>query len=424
MREKIISVKSKGMDFIKHPLFTGSAIMIFGTNIANFLAYLYHLILGRMLGPASYSELAATLAALGLFSTAFVFVGMVVVKFVASTPDKEKGILYKWLMRKSLKFGIIGVIILFIFSPLISNFMHLPLKTAFLLGPILFFFLFSFLFRSFLQGLLKFASSVSLTFIDIASRLVFGIIFVYFGLRAFGGVLGIFLGAFLSFLIGYFLLRELRNDTLRKKFNQGKEVLTYAYPIIIASVANNSFISSDVILTKHYFDAHTAGIYASLSTLGKIIFYGTAPVASVMFPLISKKYSEGKNYKSILVLSLILTACISSAVLGIYLFFPELMVKILFGNKFLEGATDLFWFGLFMVFYTLANVLVSFYLSINKTKIVTFPVIFAIFQIAGILLYHSSILSVVRVSVLSSALLLAALLIYFTYERKNKNKSF
>ena len=71
MRKKISNFKFQISNYVKHPLFSGSAVMIVGTNFANFLAYLYHLVLARMLGPSAYSDLAAALAALSLFFNGF-----------------------------------------------------------------------------------------------------------------------------------------------------------------------------------------------------------------------------------------------------------------------------------------------------------------------------------------------------------------
>ena len=375
-----------------------------------------------MLGPSSYSELAATLAALGLFSTMFVFFGLVVVKFAASTKESEKEAFFKWLLGKSFLVGGTGILLLTLISPFISEFLNLPLKISLLIGPTLYLLLYSILFRSFLQGLLKFGKSVSLTVIDISSRLIFGVLFVSLGFSSFGGVLGITIGGLLSLLVGYYYLRGFFKIKIKRGFDRGNQVLKYSVPIMIASIANNSFISSDVILTKHYFDSHLAGIYASLSVLGKIIFYAAAPVTAVMFPMISKKYSEGKNYQKILALSVLLTTLLVGFILLTYLLIPDIMIKILFGVGYLEASSYLVWFGLFMAFYTLANLFISFYLSIEKTKIVIFPAFFASVQILGIIIYHNSLLSVIHISTLVSALLLGSLIIYFFYgKREGKN---
>ena len=51
---------------INHPLFSGSAIVFVGNMTANVVNYLYHLIMGRMLGPVEYGVLASLYSVLYL----------------------------------------------------------------------------------------------------------------------------------------------------------------------------------------------------------------------------------------------------------------------------------------------------------------------------------------------------------------------
>lgn len=427
VKKAVLSINHKPLTIAKqlvsHPLFSGSAAMIVGSNFANFLAYIYHLIIGRLLGPSPYGELAATLAALGIFSTAFVFLGLVIVKFVSSAKEEDKSILYSWFLRKGLVAGFVITLVLVILAPTVSNFLHINLKTALLMGPILFFFLMSFLLRSFLQGLLKFSQSVIVTNVDMGSRVVFGILLVYLGFFSFGAVFGIFIASVLSFLAGLFFLRDFKLKEGKKQFRYGRAVVKYAIPVLVVSFANNSFISSDVILAKHFFSPHDAGIYASLSTLGKIIFFGASPITGVMFPIISQRHSKGQSYGKILLISFMMTLGIAGGVLTIYYLVPGLMIRILFGSKFLDAAGNLFWFGLFMSVFTVSNLITSFYLSIEKTKIVFIPIIFALVQIIGILFFHDSILTVIKVSTLAATLLFVSLLLYLGYEAKKSKSS-
>ncbi len=397
--------------------------MIVGSNMANFIAYIYHLVIGRMLGPVSYGELAATLAALGMFSTVFAFVSLVVVKLVSSAKKREIPALYHWFLKRGLITGFGLCLFLTTFTSIISNFLHLDYKIAFLLGPILFAILLSLLLKSFLHGLLKFGQSVVVSNIDMSLRVVFSVLFVYLGFSSFGAVFGIFVASILSFLVAFSFLKELRRGRVNGKLKDAKKVLAYAFPVFLVSIANNSFISSDVILTKHFFNAYDAGIYASLSTLGKIIFFGTGPIGAVMFPIISQRHSKGQNYHKVLAMSFLLTAWMAVGVLAVYYFFPELMIKILFGNEFLDASSNLIWFGVFIAIYTVANLLVSFYLSIEKTKVAFFPIVFALFQIVGIYFFHDSVLSVIRISTLSATLLLVSLLIYFGHDQQKKGKN-
>ncbi|MBU0570258.1 oligosaccharide flippase family protein [Patescibacteria group bacterium] len=422
MRNKKQRIIKSTKNLIKHPLFSGSAIMIIGSNSANFIAYLYHLVIGRMLGPISYGELAATLAALGMFSTAFAFISLVIVKFVSSAKKQEVPALYRWFMKKGLIIGLGFCLLLIVFASKISDFLHIDYKIAFLIGPILFAVLLSLLLKSFLQGLLKFGQLVAVTNIDMGLRVLFSVSLVYFGFSSFGAVFGIFVASILSFLVAFSFLKELRQGKVSGKLKNGKKVLAYAFPVFLISIANNSFISSDVILTKHFFNAYDAGIYAALSALGKIIFFGTGPVGAVMFPIISKRHSRGQSYRKILLMSFLLTIWIAITVLAIYYFLPELMINILFGSEFLDASNYLIWFGIFIAVYTVANLIVSFYLSIGKTKVAFIPITFALFQIIGIYFFHDSILSVIKISTLSAVLLLTSLLIYFRHDQQKKNK--
>ena len=77
-------MKNKIANLIKHPLFSGSALMILGSNLANFIAYLYHLIIGRMLGPVAYGELSSVISALALIFISLNFLSLIIVKFVSS----------------------------------------------------------------------------------------------------------------------------------------------------------------------------------------------------------------------------------------------------------------------------------------------------------------------------------------------------
>src|SRR3972149_7822692 len=101
---KIPNLKTFGLNLLKHPLFSGSAIMIFGSNLANFVAYLYHLVIGRLLGPAPYGELSAVLSVLGLIFASLNFLGLVIVKFVSSAKKDELVSIYSWFTKKLQRF--------------------------------------------------------------------------------------------------------------------------------------------------------------------------------------------------------------------------------------------------------------------------------------------------------------------------------
>ena len=402
---------------ISHPLFSGSALMIIGSNVANFFAYIYHLVIGRMLGPAGYGELASIINLIGLFSVTFGFLGLVIMKFVSGGKKSDIPVFFNWVKGRTLIAAAVVGTVMFLATPLLAKFLNSNTYPIALAGPILFLYFVGYIYRSFLQGLLEFGKVVLTSNLDLFGRLVLGVLFVFLGLSVFGGVLGIFVSSALSlFLTIYFLKKYVKNTKGKKPFSGSKEVWAYSIPIFVMSLSTNSMYMSDVILAKHFFDPYTSGIYASLSTLGRIIFYGTAPVAAVMFPLISKSFARKENYKKIFYLSLLLTLILCLGILGIYYLFPELVISILYGSGFVGGSKYLVWFGGFMTIFTINSLIINYFLSINITKPVYLSLIASIAQIVVIWFFHSSILEVVRVSFVISLVLLISLVIYLTYE--------
>jgi O-antigen/teichoic acid export membrane protein len=427
MKEKIINhefsifnFKISGKQIFAHPLFSGSAVMIIGSNVGNAIAYLYHLIFGRILGPSRYGELSSILSIMGLLFAAFGFLGLVIVKFVSSGDRKNLKSVYSWFFKIALRFGIGMSVIILLASPFLSNFLHLDLHVVMLLSPIFFFAIVGFVYRSFLQGLMRFTQMVVVTNLDIISRLVFGLLFIYLGLSVFGAVLGLFAAMLVSFVTLRTFLKDIRISTkVNQKFTGSKKVIKYALPVLLASLATNSFFSTDVILVKHFFDSHDAGIYASLSTLGRIIFYGAGPVSSVMFPIIARRHSKKSDYKKVFVLSFLLTLAISLFVVVLYFIFPETSVRLLYGEGFIEASSYLVYFGIFMTIFTLSSLMLNLFLSIEKVGAVYIAAVFAIIQAFGIWIFHDSILTVVKVSIYASSLMLMSLLIYFVKGVKN-----
>ena len=411
-------------EIVLHPLFSGSAVMIFGSNLANFIAYVYHLVIGRMLGPELYGELAAVVSLIGLFAVSFGFFGLVIVKFVSSGNTNERKMLFSWFTTRSSQIAIFVGIFVTAISPFIAGFLKIGLSVAVLLGPIITVFLLSFIYSSFLQGLLRFGRVVVVSNISMAGRLALGILFVALGFSVFGAIFGLFISAALGLWLNRYFLKDYKvsKDSGSRAF--GKKILAYAGPIFLVSLSTNSLYSTDVILVKHFFEAQSAGIYAALSTLGKIIFFGTAPVGAVMFPLVSQRQSQGKDYKKIFLLSLLFTLGISLLVLLIYWLAPELSLKILYGDKFLEASPYLVWIGLFMAIFSSGSLITGFYLSKGDTRIWTLVVLAALGQALGIWFFHSSIFQVITVNIISASFLLVSLLIYFGYETsKTKTKA-
>lgn len=405
-------------EIVTHPLFSGSATMVLGSNLVSFLNYLYHVVMGRMLGPVNYGELAAIISLIGLLGTIPGSLNLVVIKYIsAAKSDKEISTLVSWLKTKILIGSLIFSFLILITSPIVSSFLNINEVSYIIIVAISFLIsLQSLLNRSILQGLLKFKEMVMSNFLENLSRLLISVILIYLGFKVAGAMIGLMLSAAIGWYITTLFLK--RYDRQANPKVDVKKMLLFTVPVFIQSISITSLYSADVILVKHFFSSHEAGIYAALSTLGKIIFFAAGPISSVMFPLISKRNAKGENYRRIFIYSFLATLLVSGGILLLYWIYPGIAIKMLFGAKYLEAAGLLVWFGIFMILFTLSSLLINFGLSLGKTSIVILPLIAAIIQVIMILLFHQTLLTVVYISIFSTALLLAGLLIYSTYGKR------
>lgn len=409
---------------IYHPLFLGSAVMVIGSNGVNFLNYLYRLVMGRILGPVSYSELAAVISLLGLLSIVSASISLVVVKYVSSAKNiEEVEILINWFKKNMLKLSLILFTIFLILAPQFAAFLNINKVYYFYMLAVSFLFsLQSMLNRAILQGLFKFKEMVVSLFAENTAKLILGVLLVYFGFSIGGALFGFIVAIFLGWYITNLYLREYFKKVKETNLNV-KSMLRFSFPVLVQSLATTSLYSSDVLLVKHFFPPFEAGIYAALSTLGTIIFYGAGPISSVMFPLISQRQSKGLSYNKIFIYSLLLTGFFSAGLLFIYWIIPEFTIKLLYGPLYIQGVNLLVWFGVFMSLFSLCSLVINYNLSLGKTNVVSFPFMAAAVQVILIWFIHDSLFSVVLISLGVTALLFIALLIYSTYGRRISNSN-
>lgn len=418
MKKKIVLFKK----IISNPLFSGSFLMIVGSNFANAINYIYHTLMGRILGPSSYSELAAILSIINLVGIVTVTLSLVVTKFVSSAKnEKEVKELIGWFSKKINILAFFVLVIFLISSKYISAFLNLSSTIPVIIMSFVLFISFpTFLLRASLQGLLKFKDIVSTLILEHTLKLILGLILVILGFSVSGATFGILISVLSVWILAKKMVGNYYSGI---DFNPDKikSIFLYSLPVFIQSLSISSLISMDLVLVKHFFVSYEAGLYAALSTLGKIIFFACGPIVAVMFPMVSGKYSKNKRYMNHFLYSIGLTISIAFCILVIYYFFPETAILLLFGSEYIEASGLLVWFGLYMTLFTLAYFLTNFFLSIGKTEVVLLPVVAALFQITGIWLYHGSLLNVIEVSLVSVFVLLISLLIYFKLVVKGIN---
>jgi O-antigen/teichoic acid export membrane protein len=407
-------------DIIANPLFSGSAVMIFGSNFASALNYLYHFVMGKFLtDPSSYGELVALISLTGLLGIIPSSFSLVIIKYISSAKDeKEIKLLADWLKTKTLKFALFFFIVIVMVSPQITSFLHISNPWYVILMGISFFFsLPALINRSVLQGVLRFKEMIFSLLAENIAKLFIGAILVILGFGVGGAIAGIMIAVIVGLYISAKLL-SFSSKAEEGKLPDTKSMFLFTLPVILQSFATTSLYTSDVLLVKHFFSSYDAGIYAAFSTLSKIIFFGTGPISAVMFPLVSRRQSRGENYKRIFLYSFLITALFALVLMVLYWIFPSFIITTLYKSAYLQSQYLLLWFGLFIALFTLSSLLINYSLSLGRTKVVVFPLVAAIAQIILIWFYHKTLLNVINISIVITALLLIVLVIYSIYGNK------
>ena len=403
---------------LAHPFIKGSAIMFGGTMVTNVLAYLYHLVVGRILGPVGYGELAALLSIFYILNSPSIVIQNILVKFFSQLKAKQDlGQAKRLFLRITRYLLLIEVILLFILLRFVASVAAFPRNTEQLYLIWLYLMFASFVFGivniSILQAFQQFVEIAVINTLGGVLRLVFGAVGALFGV---GWTLlsGVFAG-FAAYAATFFPLKRLFIHKERTITLSPVSALYYSIPTFIAVFTIAALYSQDVILVKHFFSAEEAGIYSSLSVLGKIIFFASSSLGAVAFPMLAEYKELGKPYGSIVAVSLLGVAAISFGITLFYFLFPSFVVTMLFGNAFAKASGLLPAFGLFISFFTLSYLFTSMYLALGKTGVWVFTALAAIVQALVITVNHATLPAVIWNNTLIAGGLFAVLLLYYPY---------
>ncbi len=405
---------------IRHELITGSFYIFIGSTITNFLAFLLNLFFARSLSYADYGVFASLVSVVTLASIPGSSINTILVRF--ATDYYSKGQLdhlknfYKKAFKYILAFSLLILTAFVLLSPFMQAFLHLDNSWyVVFVGICVFMGYIQILNAGFLQGLLKFGFLSFVNTVGALVKLIVGITLVFLGFRVFSGLGALFFMALSSFILGFLPLRFIFSKKTESDVHiPTRQILNYALPVFIVILFMTSFTSTDIILVKHFFNPHQAGFYAGLSLIGRVIFYFTIPIPGVMFPLLIRRHNLGKNFNNLFYLALGLVLIPSLAITGFYFLFPKFVVSLFLGGRdYLAIVPYVGFFGINLTIFSLINVCINFFLSLNKTGIAPLVVVAAIAQILLIYIFHANFYQVITVSISVSSVLLLALMGYY-----------
>jgi O-antigen/teichoic acid export membrane protein len=401
---------------ISNNLARNSAIVFAGSMTANVLAYAYHLLMGRLLGPAGYGELSSLLSLLYIFTVPLLVAQTVLVKFVSGfKAHGEIGQAKSLFLQATKLFAVISVVlfpVVLLAGPYVTAFLHLSNTTLFmLLYFILVISLLTVAEGSMLTGYQKFIWVSVMGVLAMLVKLLVSIPLVTWGVS--GVVLAAVIASFIVYGLYFIPLRLLLSVKVRPTQLKRRDTLGFAIPTLLTLLGITSLYSTDIILVRHFFDAQSSGLYAALAILGKIIFYASAAVPVVLFPIASERVAMGSKTRKLILWAIGAVAAISGAITILYFLFPNIIVSLLFGNAYTGAGAMLGLFGIFLGLFSIAYTIATACLALGRTRIWVIPVFCAIIQIIGIWFMHDTIRSVIMLNIGVCLLLVFGSIAYY-----------
>lgn len=416
----------------RHPLISGSTIVLGGSLLANFLNYLFNLILGRFLTVTDYGIYAALISLLsvfGIFPSAFT---TIFAKFSARYKVKGEveniGVVFINGLRIVLLFGTV-VLTFFVITVFYSaTFLHIDdIRLLLLIFAIIFLSILTSLPNGILQGEMRFYLLSLLAISTPLLKIVIGLSLLLIGFKIFGVTVAMFISSLLTFsFILLFFLKKYRRERISEE-NQSlflKEFKGYSLKFFLAMVGVTILTSGDVILVKHFFSPEKAGQYAALSLMGKAIFYLTSPIYFVFFPLIAQKKEKKEKLFNTVFLAISIITLASVGLSFVYFLFPNIILSIFFPAKEYALLTSYLGpFSLYIIVFSIAMLMNNFLLSIGKTGVYKINLIVSAIFIGLMYAMHNSFHQVIAVLFSTAFLLLALHLLYYgstIYDKKEK----
>jgi len=398
----------------------GSMMAFFGLA-GGFFSYLYQLTMGMLLTPVQYGILFSLTSLFAIIMIASQAIQTSLAKFTSKFRAENSlgkiNYLWRFSLKRSLLFGAALFLVLALLTPLFSRFLNIDNQ----LYP---FILFSSLILAFaipvnygaLQGLQRFFPLGFSTSLWAFLRFAIAVSLVYLGFKLYGGLLPFLLANIIVFLITLSFLRDLGRVGNEKCEVSG--LFSYAGLAFLAIFAFAVLTNIDVVLAKHYLSPENAGNYSAISVLGRIALYAPMGVAVAMFPKTSELFEMGRGQRSVLRRAMLLTLLLAGGVVIIYWLFPDFIVNLLFGSKYLFATPYLFKYGLAMFFFALSFLFMSFFLSRNQTKVAYALLSAMLIELVLIIFFHASIAQIVDIMLISGALCLAFMLPFYLRVRR------
>lgn len=374
-------------------------VMSAATFLAGGLDYLFQIYTGRMLTPADYGVFIAVTALLQVAVYLTNSIRNVMAYYTAEMslgPDAQaqagrflrQGWVWAW------RWGVVALALTLLVSPLVKSFLRLPTGWPMVAAALTMLLLFLRpITDGTLQGIQFFGGLGSVQVVQAGMRLVLGAVLLMLGWQAFGALMALPLAMAVALVLALSLLRRLfrAGDRLKpdRAVSWNYSLLTLAGLLFFALIIN-----LDAIAVKRAFSPEFAGYYGPVVTLAKMNLFIPLAMGLVLFPKVTQRQAAGRDPRPILLLALAAATLPGLLLTALFLLFPGPLVEALFGGAYADPGLLLGVVGLATTCFAGMNIWLNYALSAERPAYVAALGGVLAIQVAGLLLFHESLMQI------------------------------
>jgi O-antigen/teichoic acid export membrane protein len=391
-------------------ILSGSFVLLSGSGLATATNFAYNIAVARFLGPNGFGHATAVYTLLTLISAVTLSFQIISAKVVAQQSSSEgKYAGYRGFHRGAWACGIVVALLLLAFQKAIAGYLNLPssVLVALLAVGVAFYVPLGSR-RGYLQGAYGFRRLATNLVLEGAVRLGGSVLLMLFGL----GVKGVIAANSAAVAVAYLAIvpevAAWMPNPIRLMYalrETSQAIIFFSGQVLI----NNC----DIVLVKHYFLPHAAGLYAAVAMVGRVIYAFSSAIVNSMFPLVAGTSQEERKDLKVIATSLLLVLTIGSGLALGLRFAPEGIWTAFFGAKFqIAGGYGLPYllalYAITTVIYSLSAVIITYEMSYKIANTSWIQLAFSGVVVAGICRFHASLRQVILVQLV----LMIALLIF------------
>jgi len=367
------------------------------TLIASALNYASGLIFSRVLNPVGFSDLTAMLALATIIAVPTAAGQTILAERVAVHAANGRMDIVRYLIRHAvahvLLLSVVGTAIYVACIPLVVELFGLRVSSpAIALSLVVFSGFMLPLALGVLQGLNRLVMFGCILVAIAGARIAFGLGWAALPNAGAGGAIaGQGLGMFGVLLVGLFVLRK---DVLERGSGAAKAGLrrrpdSRAITASLAFVAFAVISNLDVLLAKAFLSGDDSGIYAAMATVGKVVTFLPAAIATAMVPNAARAHLNGES-RRVLRHSAALVGVTSGVAALPAILAPHLVVRIMFGEGYEAAAGWLLPMVVAGAALAMLYLLVVYSVAIRDQRWPLLMLVGVFIQVCGVALFHDT----------------------------------